>query len=415
MLTFSNGGSGTVTLTNTAALGAAGNTIRFSGGGSGILDLQTDTSVNAYGIASGTFNGATITVNRATSGAGITHVLGTLELSSVTLTANTGGNVTSGSAGVSFTELKMSGGNDFNPVTLAGSATYTLGSASITSNGFAKRLQLDGTSNANTVTGIISDTNNSTAGAVVHLIKANTGTWTLGGNNTYTGDTTIKAGTLKLGASGGIGNSPNIIVGDTGSSGAVLDTTAQAGFTVGTGQTLKGIGTVNVGSANTLTVNGTHSPGTSPGVQSVIGGLTYGANAIFNWELTANTSAQGGSPDFTFDQVNLTGALTITSGATINILLNAPGSTVDFSDAFWNYDQSWDIFTGASGVSGNFVIHTITGDMDGMLSGSEHPNGQFTINGSTLHWTAVPEASNVLIGCLLTLGMLRRRRGIARA
>ena len=197
VLTFSGAGSGTVTLTHTAALGAAGNTVRFSGSGSGVLDLQTDSSVNAYGIASGTFNGGTLIVNRATAGESISHVLGTLELSSVTLNLNAGSNV-SGNAAVSFTELRMSGGNDFNPVTLAGDADITFDSASITANGFPKRLNLDGISPNNVVNGIISDTNNATAGAKVNLIKSNLSTWHLKGNNTYTGDTTVSNGRLKL-------------------------------------------------------------------------------------------------------------------------------------------------------------------------------------------------------------------------
>ena len=198
-LVFSGTGSaGFVVLTNPAGLGAAGKTVRFSAGGSGTLEIQTNTSVNAYNIASGSGNGGTITANRATSGASVSHVFGSLDLSSVTMTVNKGGNVT-GTAAVSFTDVKMSGGNDNNPVTLAGSADITIGSASITSTGIAKRLQLDGTSANNVVTGVISDTANATGGTPkVNLIKANSSTWSLQGNNTYTGDTTINAGTLKL-------------------------------------------------------------------------------------------------------------------------------------------------------------------------------------------------------------------------
>ena len=60
------------------------------------------------------------------------------------------------------------------------------------------------------------------------LTKAGAGKLTLSGANTYTGDTIIKAGTLKLDGSGSLA-STNIIVGDTGSSGAVLDATAKTG------------------------------------------------------------------------------------------------------------------------------------------------------------------------------------------
>ena len=198
VLTFVNSGSGAVTLQNPAALGAAGNTVRFSGGGSGVLDLQTDSSVNAYNIASGNLNGGTIIANRASLDTTISHSLGTVDLSSVTLTINKGSNVTD-SALVSFTELRMTGGNDNNPVTISGDAAVSIGSASITNNGISKRLQLDGTSANNVVTGVISDTSNATLGTPkVSLIKANSSTWHLQGDNTYTGDTTITAGTLKL-------------------------------------------------------------------------------------------------------------------------------------------------------------------------------------------------------------------------
>lgn len=197
-LVFSGAGSGTVVLTNPAALGDAGKVVRFSGAGSGTLEIQTDTSVNAYAIASGTFNGGTIVANRATSGTSVSHVLGALDLSSVTLTVNKGGNV-SGTAAVSFAELKLNGGNDFNPVTLAGNADLAInGPVSITSTGISKRLKLDSTSANNVVSGVISDTSNATAGAKVNLIKSNTGTWKLQGNNTYSGDTTVTEGTLEL-------------------------------------------------------------------------------------------------------------------------------------------------------------------------------------------------------------------------
>lgn len=197
VLTFTGANAGSVTLTHTAALGAAGNTIRFSGGGSGVVDLQTDVSTNAYAFASGTGNGGTLIANRATPGASISHVLGTLDLSSVTLTVNTGANVT-GSATVSFTELRMNGGNDNNPVTLTGDADLSLDSASITANGMPKRLRLAGSSPNNVVNGVIADSSNATAGAKVSLIKSDASTWHLKGNNTYTGDTTVTSGRLKV-------------------------------------------------------------------------------------------------------------------------------------------------------------------------------------------------------------------------
>ena len=80
-----------------------------------------------------------------------------------------------------------------------GDATISIGTAGInTNNNFPKRLQLDGSSSANTVTGVIS---NGTGTGVLNLIKANTSTWTLTGASTYSGTTTITGGTLAVGSS----------------------------------------------------------------------------------------------------------------------------------------------------------------------------------------------------------------------
>lgn len=259
VLLFSNANSGTVTLRNAAALGAAGNLVRFTGGGSGVLDLQADASVNSFDAASGSGNGGTIIVNRATPGVGVMHTMGVLDMSSVTFTATTGSNVTSGTAGLAVTEVRMTGGNDNNPVTLAGNATWAVGSASITSSGISKRLQLDGTAGGNTI-GPISNTTNATAGAIVNLIKANSGTWTLTGANTYTGTTTISQGTLRVGASGTAGSlSPSSPI--TGSAGATLAFNRSNVVTQGTDFTSTIGGAINLAQlgSGTLILNGANT------------------------------------------------------------------------------------------------------------------------------------------------------------
>ncbi len=319
-LTFSGSDSGTVTLRNAAALGAAGNSVRFSGGGSGVLDLQTDSSVNAYNISSGTFNGGTIISNRATTGAGITHTLGVLDLSSVTLTANTGGNVTSGTARVSFTELRMTGGNDNQPVTLAGSAAISVGSSSITNNGISKRLQLDGTNSGNSI-GAITDTNNATAGSIVNVIKANSSTWTLNGTNTYTGTTAVNGGTLKANTTQAFGTNSAVTIANT--AGAVLDlndNNNSIGSLTGGGATG---GNITLGSAK-LTVGGNNtSPSAYAGVISGTGSLSKtgsgtlilsgintfsGGTTVDNGTLTLSNGGAAGA---------IRGTLTVNSGATV--------------------------------------------------------------------------------------------------
>lgn len=384
ILTFSGGGSGTVTLRHASALGAAGNTVRFSGGGSGVLDLQTDGSVNAYNIASGSGNGATIIANRATAGVSSSHALGILDLSSVTITVNKGSNVT-GSAAVSFTELRMTGGNDNNPVTLAGDANLTIGSASITSTGISKRLQLDGTGQANSI-GLISDTTNATNGAVVSLIKANVSTWTLESDNTYTGSTTIKGGTLKINSSTAIATSSSITIGDAGSSNAVLDATAD-GFTLGADQTLGGIGRI-LASGQTITASGTVAPGNSTGTLEIDGGtLALHADSRFEFEL-----------GLTSDLISLFNLATLDLGNGVIGL-----SDFNFSDAGGFGAGTYTLIGGATSFTGTLAA----GDLSGQVLGF---NSTLGMSGSNLVLTVVPEPGVTLIGSLGLLGLLRRRR-----
>jgi autotransporter-associated beta strand protein len=163
-----------------------------------VVELKSNSTIGNVDFASGTGNGGTIVLNRSGEGAGLAYDFGVLELSSVTITVNNGDQVTSGNSSATFSEVMMTGGNDNNPVTIAGDADIAIGSASITNNGISKRLQLDGSSPNNVVTGVIEDSVTAVLGAKVSLIKAGSSTWHLQGNNAYTGETTILDGTLKL-------------------------------------------------------------------------------------------------------------------------------------------------------------------------------------------------------------------------
>jgi hypothetical protein len=101
--------------------------------------------------------------------------------------------------------------------------------------------------------------------------------------------------------------------------------------------------------------------------------------------------------------------LAISEDAKFRIILNSSGSDVDFMQGFWSTDQSWNIFTGASALTG-FTLDSVSADRNGVAFAANHPNGSFSITGSTLTWTAVPEASSALIGLLVGAGLLRRRR-----
>ncbi|HUZ06361.1 MAG TPA: LamG-like jellyroll fold domain-containing protein, partial [Candidatus Paceibacterota bacterium] len=119
------------------------------------------------------------------------------------------------------------------------------------------------------------------------LTKTGAGTLTLSGVNTYTGNTTINAGTLALGSAGSVANSRNISVAD----GAVFDVSAVAGgFTLGAAQTLSGGGSVNGAFAN----NGTIAPGAGIGVLTANNHVTLqpGGTTVMEISKTPQTNDQ---------------------------------------------------------------------------------------------------------------------------
>ena len=300
--------------------------------------------------------------------------------------------------------------------TLNGLTTAGLGGSVVGGNSANSILTLNVASGNSTFSDVL-------GGAGTHenklsLVKTGSDTLQLNGVNTYTGDTTIKAGTLKLGAGGTVANSQNLKVGDAGSSGTVLDLTAKvgSGFTIATGQTLSGIGTVDIddgATKGTMTIAGTHSPGNSPGVQPVEGNLSYASGSVFVWELTANNTDLSN-----YDRVTGNGGtLNFDAGSKISLIFNLTESSVDFSTTFWTINQSWPIFTGfAANPTGSFTVDwaTITQDSLGHTY-SNYPadrpgGGYFSMSGTTLTWNAVPEPGNLMAGVLLAAGLLRRRR-----
>jgi autotransporter-associated beta strand protein len=264
------------------------------------------------------------------------------------------------------------------------------------------------------------------------LTKQGSGKLALSGTNSYTGDTTIKAGTLALGSAGTLA-STNLIVGDTGSTTAVLDVSAKTGgFTIGSNQKLSGIGTVDANDGATkytVTIDGTHAAGNSVGKQTIDGHVNYASStSIFEWELGANVengtwdhdndseTAQVNTRGSAFDAVDITGNLavneTTTTGAIFKIVL---GTAFDGSNAFWTASRSWDVFnvTGTSSTEfKNFALYDSTNLTTPVSYDAFGSFGySFASNTGTLTWTAVPEPTTALAGILLTFGLLRRRRG----
>jgi len=299
--------SGTVVAANVNAFASAASVALSASTGPATLRLATDTSVTAFAFTSNTStNQNTLISDRATSGVGITHVLGAATFGNNTLNVEAGSNVASGTAGVSFTSASLAANVAGTVVLNPTSATVTiLGGVSSTSN-FAKTLDLSGSTTGNAINGAITNGTN-----VVSLIKSGTSTWTLGGTNTYTGTTSITGGTLNL----------------TGS----VNATA---ITVGAAGTLNATGTNNLTGSVSLNTSGITNLGSTntTGAITVAGGTTtltgaisaapinVGAAGAFN---ATNTSSITGTSTFTTSgttslagTVNTTGPITIAGGTT---------------------------------------------------------------------------------------------------
>ena len=209
---------------------------------------------------------------------GVSNVLGTLTMAppGAFTTANAYTNntvITGGTVKLGGPNVIPSGAGMGNVVLQPASGTATLdaGGQTNTVNGLASSgagaSLVDNSGGAGLLTVGAANVSSAYSGAIKNtsgtlaLTKIGTGTLTLNGTNTYTGNTTISAGTLALGASASFaGSAVNL------AAGATLDVSAQAGYVWGgsAGLTASGTGTVTGGTAATINGGTTVNLGTVP-------------------------------------------------------------------------------------------------------------------------------------------------------
>jgi T5SS/PEP-CTERM-associated repeat protein/autotransporter-associated beta strand protein len=396
--TFKLGGNETIASLNgagTADIGAQNLTLSsgsFSGALAGSGDLYKS-SANAFTL-SGTSTGFSGDIYLQ-NGSVVAN-------SSTALNAN---NFVLLSAGSTFTanQSLVLGGIDQNGGTINGSGVITAVST-ITRSG-----------ELNSVLGDVTGYNSG-------LLKIGTGTTTIGAANTYTGTTKVSEGTLALGSNGSYASTSSAQI----NSGATLDLAAKNqslkdvkanGSIAGTGTmtvtgTLSGSGTVN---ADTV-IEGTHSPGNSPGIQSFGGNLTYNTGAGILLQFTGNTT--NNSP-VNYDQIMVGKNLNFNGLTTLNLDFGDAGSVVDWNNAFWQSSQSWTLYSVSGATTGfeNLTLNTTNWtDARGDFFGNVLTGGTFSLaqngNNVVLNY-AVPEPSTYVLfglGALALLIAYRRKK-----
>jgi len=338
--------NGVLAINSANSLGGASGALTFAGASTLRADASFSTDRNFVLNAATTID----TANNNLSNSGVLSGSGLLTKAGVGVLTLNGVNTFSGATTISDGTLTIGGAGQLNSGNYAGA---------ITNNS-----TLNYASSANqTLGGIISGTGN--------LIKEASGTLTLGGNNTYSGKTTITGGTISVSADARLGAAPSSFVADQLTlDGGTLGVTSSFTQNTNRGVTLGASGgTISVGSGAVLIATNTTQLFTGSG------GLT---------KIGTGTLALGGANNYTGGTILNEGVLRLQSSTVVsggNIVSGALGVgnlTINGGTTLVGNGQS--LYATNITIGGDFAVNSANGTTG---NGRATLGGLFDMGGAT--------------------------------
>lgn len=449
---ITNNGAGALVFSGSFSnAGTSAKNFTLNGSNTGANDFQSvlvDSSSGALSVIKTGVGAWTLSGTNSFTGA-LSVNQGTLTLTSLAATsvssaAGAGSSINLGSGTTVAGTLIYTGVGATTDRTINLAATTT-GGATINSSGSGALIFTGVVTNAGTGAKVLTFGGTSTSGNAVQsaltngsgtlsITKADAGTWLLSGENTYSGGTTLNAGTLGLNSASALGSGTLTITGGTlgNTSGSTVTLSTNNAIALngslafgGTNSLNLGTGVVTIGNANrditlngssTLTlgevqwnsVNGsrvlTVNQGTGSGAKIVLGGFQLNINAdtaarnrtitgsgeieisgvVSNGNTFANGLIYSGSSTLTLSAANSYTGATVINGGTLK--LTGSGS-IATSSALTINAGTLDVGGTAATVDGALTLGAATTTTAGQTSSiiSSTAGGSFTLGGNVTY------------------------------